>query len=219
MTQAQYKVNHLQQPRGPLDFVRDAVVDVTEPDAGSVNQGEWTEAEIQLLLDGSLSGDQWKTWMPLVKSYHRLQQDVLNKESALIQDRLPEMWLLTRPAAYKAVRARTHEGEEPLKDEEWKELVIWVRNGYVGLNPAVFHYSRSSERLRQEVRVLQECDEQAIDRVGQIFLAERATYSPAEARKLLPTKTANFQSRPKQKPASIAKQMATKAEKRKRGEN
>lgn len=69
-----------------------------------------------------------------------LQEDVLSKESALVQNRLPEMWLLTRPAAYQAVRARTHDEEEPLKSKEWKELVIWVRNGYLGGFSGIFNH-------------------------------------------------------------------------------
>jgi len=61
-----------------------------------------------------------------------------------------------------------------LKMEEWMELVVWVYNGYQGLNPSVFCYSRCTERLRKELRVLDDLDARVVVMAGQYFAAEKA---------------------------------------------
>lgn len=54
------------------------------------------------------------------------------------------------------------------------ELVVWVYNDYQGLNPSVFHYSRCTERLREELRVLDDLDARVVVRAGHFFAAEIA---------------------------------------------
>ena len=127
---------------------------------------------------------------------------------------LPEMWLLSRAEAYKAIKLRTHDGEKPLKEVEWKEVVIWVNNGYVGLNPCVFNWSRSAERIRQEVRVVEDLDNDVILRLGTLFLEERRQATEQTLKKLVPKKYTPFRHGKKQTEESREKQNETKRKKR-----
>ena len=147
---------------------------------------------------------------------HRQPSNILEQESQLVGKTVPEMWLWTRTEVYRELRDdRTNDGESLLKDVEWKELVIWVDKGYEGLNPAVFHYSRSTERLRQEVRVIEDLADDVIHRLGTIFLAERAQASPPDLKKLVPKKYKPFiRKGKKQSEETRAKQVATKKKNR-----
>lgn len=68
-----------------------------------------------------------------------------------------------------------HDGETSLTQAEYKELIVWLINDYKGINPSVFEWSRSTERLRQEARIFDDIDISVLDRVGTIFLAEKAS--------------------------------------------
>ena len=89
------------------------------------------------------------------------------------------MWNQTHKDAQKFLRDQLHRGECELSVEEWEELTVWVYHGFEGINPSVFHYSRCTERLRKEVRVLlEDLDADLLRRVGAYFSKERSGRMP-----------------------------------------
>lgn len=136
------------------------------------------------------------------------------REFQLVNKLVPEMWLLSRAEVYPEIRDRTHDGEKKLNEVEWKELAIWVHQGYVGLNGRVFHYSRSAERLRQEVRVIEDLDNSTIGRLGEIFLKERAQAKPSALKRLVPVEYTPYKKGEKQTEEMREKQNNTKKRKR-----
>lgn len=103
------------------------------------------------------------------------QPEEINIQIDALRDvRLPMLWSHTHEQAQKFLRNRLHHGETRLTEEEWKELAVWVYNGCEGINPSVFHWNRCTERLRKEVRVLDDLDPRAIVRMGAYFAEERS---------------------------------------------
>ena len=150
---------------------------MSQPDGNSKprNTSDWTPEEDQILFDGLLIGNIPHLWQRLDQEFGRTDQDVNCRARDLTPDRLPQCWCLPREEAYLLVRNRTHDGETQLSADEWKELVLWIHNDYVGIDPSIFHWTRSAERLRQELRIFDEMHFSIFDRVAKIFLAEKAS--------------------------------------------
>ena len=142
------------------------------------NTSAWTPEEDQILFDGLLIGNLPQLYHKLEKGFGRTQEDVDRRTQELMPVQLPECWCSTRQVAYDLVRERTHDGEPALSKDEWKELVLWIHNGYVGINPSRFHWTRSTERLRQEVRIFDEMNSSTFERVAKAFAAEKASNPP-----------------------------------------
>ena len=144
--------------------------------SGSTRQ--WNDSEDQVLFDATMRGDGWPGLGGLLTTNARSPEEILARMEELKNARLPAMWTQTHVAAQKFLRDRFHRGEDNLKEEEWRELAVWVYNGYVGINPSVFHYSRCTERLRKEVRVLEDLDAKVVVRIGAFFAGERSRSPP-----------------------------------------
>jgi len=143
------------------------------PPRNNGNMG-WSAAEDQIIFDSTLRGDGWRGLSTLFTKRARAPAEIMARIEALKNVRLPAMWMETHLTTQTYLHDRYHHGEDHLKMEEWMELVIWVYNDYQGLNPAVFHHSRCTERLRKEIRVLDDLDPGVVIRAGFYFAAERA---------------------------------------------
>ena len=137
------------------------------------NTSAWTPEEDQILFDGLLIGNIPHLWHRLDKDFGRTEEDVDSRIQHLMPALLPQCWCLSREAAYKLVREWKHDGEPALSKPEWKEIVLWIHNDYVGINPSIFDWTRSTERLRQEVRIFDDLHFSIFDRVAKMFVAER----------------------------------------------
>ena len=139
------------------------------------NSSAWTPEEDQILFDGLLIGNIPHLWHRLQKDFGRTGEDVDSRVQDLTPALLPQCWCLSREEAYKQVRELKHDGEPELSKNEWKEIVLWIHNDYVGIHPSVFDWTRSTERLRQEVRIFDDLHFSIFDRVAKMFVAERAS--------------------------------------------
>ena len=135
------------------------------------NQGAWTAAEDQIIFDSTLRGDGWAGLSPLLTIHGRSADQVNGRIQALTSATgpLPAWWTHTHQEAQVAQRKKAHSGEKELKVEEQEGLARWVYNGYQGIRPAVFHHSRCTERLRKEVRAMEDMDTECLMLAGQIF--------------------------------------------------
>ncbi|KAL8823028.1 MAG: hypothetical protein Q9191_006247 [Dirinaria sp. TL-2023a] len=118
----------------------------------------WSAAEDQIIFDGTLRGDGWPGLRPLLTTHGRSGDQIIGRIEALRGSPLPRWWTFTHREAQQALRAKKHCGEDPLQPEEWEELAMWVYNGYRGINPRVFDETRCTERLRKEVRAMEDMD-------------------------------------------------------------
>jgi len=139
----------------------------------------WSAAEDEVIFDSMLRGEGWPGLSTLLTKRAREPQEIMARIGQLTNVRLPAMWSHSHLGTQKWLQDRYHHGEDHLKMEEWMELVVWVYNDYQGLNPAVFYYSRCTERLRKELRVLDDLDALVVVRAGQYFAAEIAR-TPAQ---------------------------------------
>lgn len=142
------------------------------PRTGS--NAHWSAAEDEVIFDSMLRGDGWAGLSTLLTKRAREPAEIMARIEQLTNVRLPAMWSNSHLNTQKWLQERYHHGEDHLKMEEWMELVVWVYNGYQGLNPSVFHYSRCTERLRKELRVLDDLDERMVIMAGSYFSAEKA---------------------------------------------
>ena len=156
----------------------------THGDSKPRNTSAWTPEEDQILFDGLLIGNILQLWHRFDKEFGRKEEDVNNRARDLtMQDLLPRCWCLSREEASEEARKLTDDGEPELSQSEWIELVLWIRNGYVGINPSVFDWTRSTERLRQELRIFDDMHSSIFDRMAQIFAAEKASNEGREKKK------------------------------------
>lgn len=122
-----------------------------------------------MIFDGTLRGDGWVGVRPLLTVHGRSKVQINGRIEALLGSSLPLWWIHTHRDAQQVQRVKKHCGEEPLRPEEWEELAMWVYNGYKGINPRVFHYSRCTERLRKEVGAMQDMDTACLMRAASLF--------------------------------------------------
>ena len=160
----------------------------TDGNSKQLNTSHWTQEEDQVLVDGLLIGNLLLLWDRLEKDFGRTADDAESRIQDLMKSPkkwafLPECWCSSREAAYELVRNRKHEGEPELSDDEWKNLVLWIHNDYVGIDPTIFHWTRSTERLRQEVRIFDAMDLSVFDRVAKIFAAEKDSNPSRKSRR------------------------------------
>lgn len=135
---------------------------------------QWSAAEDEVIFDSMLRGDGWPGLSALLTKRAREPEEITARISRLTNVRLPALWSYSHLDTQQWLQQRYHHGEMALKMEEWMELAVWVYKDHQGINPAVFHYSRCTERLRKEVRVLDELDAQVVVRAAQYFAAEMA---------------------------------------------
>ena len=147
----------------------------THGDSKPRNTSAWTLEEDQILFDGLLIGNILHLWHRFDKDFGRTVEDVNSRAQYLTPNVLPRYWRLSREEAYKEVRKLTDEGEPELSQSEWKELVLWIHNDYVGIDPSVFDWRLSTERLRQELRIFDDMPFSIFDRITKMFAAEKAS--------------------------------------------
>lgn len=135
---------------------------------------QWSAAEDEVIFDATLRGDGWPGLSALLTKRGREPEEIMARISQMTNVRLPALWSYSHLGTQQWLQKRYHHGEIALQMEEWMELVVWVCRDYQGLNPAVFHYSRCTERLRKEIRVLDDLDARVVVRAGQYFAAEMA---------------------------------------------